>query len=163
MERLLLTLAVLAVFGLAVWGMRRGWLRKAREQSARYEPFPAVPEDLGSELATAKGLYVATTPTGRWQERIVTRGVGMRGPATLRRYDAGVVVDRAGAASFLIPAEAIVGAATGRGMAGKVMGVEGLLVITWRLGDVVVDTGFRADDRAAYPQWIDMLSKGEVA
>lgn len=162
MERFLLTLAVLAVFALALWGMRRGWQRKAREQSARYAPFPAVPDDPGEELAEAEGLYVATTPTGRWQERIVTRGVGMRGPATLHRYAAGVHVDRNGANGFFIPAESIEDVHTGPKMAGKVMGIDGLLVITWRNGDEVLDTGFRGDDRGAYPEWIEALSKGGV-
>jgi hypothetical protein len=159
-DRFLLTLLVLAVFGLAVWGMWRGWRRKAREQSARYDPFPEVPDDLGPELAATKGLYVATTPHGRWQERIVTRGVGMRGPATLHRHDAGIVVDRDGAVSFLIPAESIVDIKTGQKMAGKVMGTDGLLVITWRLGDELLDTGFRGDDLGVYPEWIKIGGAG---
>lgn len=155
MERLALTLLVLAVFLLGVWGMWLGWRRKAREQSARYAPFPQVPEadDLGQELAATDGVYVATTPHGRWQDRIVTRGVGMRGPATLRRYDGGVVVERHGARSFFIPASAITEVTTARKMAGKVMGTDGLLVITWRLGDELLDTGFRGDDMDVYPEW----------
>ncbi|MGH3432498.1 MAG: transporter [Thermocrispum sp.] len=154
MDRVLLTLLVLAVFLLGVWAMWRGWRRKAREQSARFAPFPEVPDDLGPELAKAEGLYVATTPHGRWQERIVTRGTGMRGPATLRRHERGVVVDRHGAKGFFIPADAITGVATGRKMAGKVMGTDGLLVITWRLGEQQLDTGFRGDDLNVYPDWI---------
>lgn len=156
---------VVAVFLLAVYGMWRGWRRKAREQSARYDPFPEVPARLTDPESApgagprdvAKGIYVATTRSGHWQDRIVTRGAGMRGPATLRRYSAGVVVDRTGAPSFFIPAESIVDAKTARGMAGKVMGTDGLLVITWRLGGVDVDTGFRCEDRAVYPQWIHAL------
>lgn len=154
MDRFLLTLLVLAVFLLAVYGMWRGWRRKAREQSAQYAPFPPVPDDLGPELAAAEGLYVATTASGRWQERIVTRGVGLRGKATLRRHESGIVVDRSPAASFLIPAESIVDIQTGQKMAGKVMGTDGLLVITWRLGDQLLDTGFRGDDVDVYPEWI---------
>lgn len=154
MERLLLTLLVVAVFLLAVYGMWRGWRRKAREQSAQYGPFPPIPDELGPELAVTEGLYVATTASGRWQERIVTRGVGLRGKATLRRHERGIVVDRAPAASFLIPAESIVDIQTGQKMAGKVMGTDGLLVITWRLGDQLLDTGFRGDDVDVYPEWI---------
>lgn len=167
MDRFLLTLLVLAFFLLGVWGMRRGWRRKAREQSVVYDPFPEIPADIeGDPLDTAKGIYVATTDAGRWQERIVARGTGMRGPATLGRYATGVVVDRDGAAGFFIPAESIVDVKTAKGMAGKVMGTPGLLVITWRLGERTVDTGFRGDDIAAYPRWIEGLttesSKGET-
>ncbi|MGH3519056.1 MAG: transporter [Haloechinothrix sp.] len=165
MERFGLTMLVLAVFLLAVLGMWRGWRRKAAEQSARYAPFPEVPEHLADPehgfgagpRDVATGIYVATTRSGHWQDRIVARGAGIRGPATLRRYTAGVVVDRHGAPSFFIPAESLLDAKTAKGMAGKVMGTEGLLVITWRLGDVAVDTGFRGDDIADYPQWIHAL------
>ncbi|WP_317494921.1 transporter [Haloechinothrix sp. LS1_15] len=159
MERFLLTMLVLAFFALLVWLMWRGWRRKARHQSAQYPPFPEVPEQLDASAArdTATGVYVATTSAGRWQDRIVARGVGMSGPATLRRYSAGVVVDRDGAPDFFIPAESLVDARLSKGMAGKVMGVDGLLVITWRLGDQLVDTGFRAEDKAAYEHWLRAL------
>lgn len=166
MERFLLTMGMLALFGLVLFGMWRGWRRKAREQSVQYAPFPDIPEHLADPDKSygagprdvATGIYVATTKSGHWQERIVTRGAGIRGPATLRRYTAGVVVDRDGAPSFFIPADSLVDAKTGKGMAGKVMGTDdGLLVITWRLGDKQVDTGFRGDDRSAYPQWIHAL------
>lgn len=163
MDRLLLTLLVLAVFLLALWAMWRGWRRKAREQSARFDPFPEVPDDLGPQLAVTKGLYVATTVSGRWQERIVTRGVGMRGPATLRRHERGIVVDRDGAVGFFIPAEAVTDIRTGQKMAGKVMGTDGLLVITWQLGDELVDTGFRGDDVDVYPDWISSRGIGGAA
>lgn len=39
-------------------------------------------------------------------------------------------------------------------LAGKVIGEGGLLVISWRLGDVLLDTGFRADDKTAHPAWV---------
>ena len=160
MERLALTLLVLAVFLLGVWGMWLGWRRKAREQSARYAPFPQVPEadDLGQELAATDGVYVATTPHGRWQDRIVTRGVGMRAPATVRRYDSGVVVERHGAPSFFIPASAITEVTTARKMAGKVIGTDGLLVITWQHGDRLIDSGFRSDHAAEHTEWVDALT-----
>lgn len=165
MERFVLTLLVIGLFLLVAFGMWRGWRRKAREQSVRYAPFPEVPEHLADpEVArgagprdTATGIYVATTRSGHWQDRIVTRGAGVRGPATLRRYTAGVVVDRDGAPGFFIPAESLVDAKTAKAMAGKVMGTNGLLVITWRLGETLVDTGFRGDDISVYPQWIHAL------
>ncbi|TKG64840.1 PH-like domain-containing protein [Prauserella endophytica] len=160
MERLLLTLLVIAFFALGVYGMWRGWRRQARAQSVRVPPFPEVPEDLGEPLLSAKGLYVATTNAGHWQERVVTRGVGLRGPAVLRLYDEGVEVDRAGTVSFWIPRESIVDVKTAKGMAGKVMGTDSLLVFTWRADDVELDTGFRGDDLAVYPQWINQVKGG---
>lgn len=159
MERFALTLLVLAFFALCAWGMWRGWRRQAREQSARIAPFPDVPEQLGPERDVLRGIYVATTRSGRWQDRIVTRGVGMRGPATLRRYDEGVVVERDGAPSFFVPAGSLRQTTTARGMAGKVMGTDALLVLTWQHDGAEFDTGFRGD-RDAYASWLDVEETG---
>jgi len=166
MERLLLTLVVFAIFVLGLWGMRRSWRRRARSQSAQLPPFPSTPADpvvLGEELLPEnKGLYVSTTTAGDWQDRIVTRGVGMRGRAVLRLYASGVEIDRAGAPGFFIPRESIVEVKRASRIAGKVMGTDSLLVITWRLGETELDTGFRGDDLDVYPQWIEGLSEREI-
>ncbi|MFD2416198.1 PH-like domain-containing protein [Amycolatopsis pigmentata] len=157
MERLVLTLIVLACFALALWGMRLGWRRKAREQSVRVPPFPEIPAEPGEAELETGGLYVSTTTAGNWQDRIVTRGAGMRGRAELRLYPGGIAVDRVGAPGFWIPRESITDIGLGSAIAGKVMGTPGLLVITWRAGDVALDTGFRADDPEVYPQWTEKV------
>ncbi|WP_027928697.1 PH-like domain-containing protein [Amycolatopsis thermoflava] len=163
MERLLLTLLVFACFLLGLWAMRRSWRRRARSQSAQLPPFPQTPAEPGEELLPAnKGLYVSTTTAGDWQDRIVTRGVGLRGRAVLRLYREGVEIDRAGAPGFFIPRESIVEVKRASGIAGKVMGTNSLIVITWRLGDKELDTGFRGDDLDVYPQWIENLSEREI-
>lgn len=160
MERFLLTLAVAAVFVLALYGMWRGWRRQARSQSVRVPPFPSAPDAVGEPLLETAGLYVSTTFAGHWQQRIVTRGMGLRGPAVLRLYADGIEVDRSGAPGFWIPRRSVVAVATAKGMAGKVMGTNSLLVFTWRLGDVELDTGFRGDDLSVYPQWIEHVKGG---
>ncbi|MFC4002334.1 transporter [Prauserella oleivorans] len=160
MERLLLTLLVFALFALGVYGMWRGWRRQARAQSVRIPPFPQRPADPGEPELEAAGLYAATTNAGHWQQRVVTRGAGLRGRATLRLYPGGVEVDRAGAPGFWIPRESITDVTTAKGMAGKVMGTASLLVFTWRVGDVELDTGFRGDDLGVYPQWINKVKGG---
>lgn len=164
MDRLLLTLVFVALLLLCVYGMWRGWRRQARTQSVRIPPFPQRPADPGAPQLEATGLYVATTYAGHWQERIVTRGAGLRGPATLRLHADGIDVDRAGMPGFWIPRAAITAVVTGKGMAGKVMGTDSLLIVTWRAGEgddaVEVDTGFRADDRGVYPEWIDKVKGG---
>lgn len=160
MDRLLLSLLVAAFFALCVYGMWRGWRRQAREQSVEFAPFPETPAQPGEPVLEAHGLYVCSTRAGHWQERIVTRGAGLRTTATLRCYDGGVEVDRVGAPGFWIPRESVVDVATAKGIAGKVMGTNTLLVITWRLGETKVDTGFRGDDVDVYPEWIDALRGG---
>ena len=44
------------------------------------------------------------------------------------------------------------------GLAGKVVGARGLLVVRWRLADWVLDTGFRADDERGYPDWLRAIA-----
>jgi len=43
-----------------------------------------------------------------------------------------------------------------RGIAGKVVARIGVLAIRWRLpSDVEIDTGFRADNRGEYDEWLE--------
>ncbi|WP_298179899.1 transporter [Saccharomonospora sp.] len=160
MDRLLLTLLCLAFFALCLYGMWCGWRRQARAQSVRVPPFPSVPDDPGEPVLETRGVYVSTTMSGHWQDRIVTRGAGLRGPAVVRLYADGVEIDRRGTYGFWIPRDSIVDVRTAKGMAGKVMGTESLLVFTWRLGDVELDTGLRGDDLSVYPQWIEQVKGG---
>ncbi len=157
MERLWLVLAIVAFFLLCLWGMYVGWRRKARSQSVRVPPFPAIPSGPGDVLLESTGVYVATTFAGEWQNRVVTRGAGLRTGAVLRLHDSGVAVERGGAPDFWIPRDAVTGVRRDSKIAGKVMGTDALLVLTWRAGETELDTGFRGDDLDDYPQWIDQL------
>ncbi|MFT7873469.1 MULTISPECIES: PH-like domain-containing protein [Amycolatopsis] len=157
MERFWLVLAIVAFFLLCLWGMYAGWRRKARSQSVQVPPFPEIPADRGAVLLESTGVYLATTFAGEWQNRVVTRGAGLRTSASWRLHDGGVAVERGGAPDFWIPRDAVTGVRRDTKIAGKVMGTDALLVVTWRLGDVELDTGFRGDDLDDYPQWIEQL------
>lgn len=156
MERYWLTLAVLAVCVLAGYGLLVGWRHRAQRQAGLPE-LPSVPEDFGPELATAlTGLYVCTTTAGNWQDRIVARGLGRRANATAELTADGVLIDRIDDDAIFLPAGSLTAVGTAPGIAGKVMGLpNGVLIISWRLGDVELDSGFRADDPALQPAWID--------
>lgn len=161
MTRLLLVLALLAVFALAVWGMRRGWLARAARQGDLDAP-PAPPSDLGAQLlGPLSGLYVGSTMAGSWQDRIVAGGLGVRADATARLHARGVIIERKASPPVFIPVASILEASLAPGLAGKVIGQGGLLVIRWRLGGEQVDTGLRADDKTKYPEWVAAL-KGLV-
>ncbi|WP_406629561.1 transporter [Amycolatopsis sp. WGS_07] len=162
MERLLLTLGIVVFFLLCLWGMRIGWKRKARSQSAVVPPFPEIPADPGEFQLESTGVYLSTTTAGNWQDRIVTRGAGLRTGAVWRLHPDGIAVERGGAPDFWIPRASVTGVRRDSRIAGKVMGTDALLVITWRLGDVELDTGFRGDDLDDYPQWIEKLSDHDI-
>ena len=156
MERFWLTLAVLAVCVLAGFGLLVGWRHRAQRQAGLPE-LPSVPEDFGPALATAlTGLYVSTTTAGNWQDRIVARGLGRRANATAELTADGVLIDRIDDEAIFLPAGSLTAVGTAPGIAGKVMGLpNGVLIISWRLGDVELDSGFRADDPALQAAWID--------
>lgn len=142
--RLLLTLAVLAVIGLAVWGMRRGWLRRAARQSD--VPAPATPPPGLSPAAAVAGTYVATTTAGDLLDRIVVHGLGNRGRADLTVRTEGVLIDRVGEPTLWIPTESLRAVRLGSGQAQKAYEAGGLILVRWVLGPREVETGFRADD-----------------
>jgi hypothetical protein len=162
--RALLTIACLAVLALAVWGLRVGWRHRAGRQSD-LPPLPRRPAQPGAVLAQAEtGLYVGTTYASSWQDRVVAQGLGARAAAALRVYPSGVAFDREGAELIFVPATAVVEARLAPGLAGKVVGAGGLFVVRWRLGEQVLDSGFRADDKAAYPALVRAVNElAEVA
>ena len=158
MIRLLLCLAVVAFFVLCAAAMRWGWRNRARRQS--YLPqLPAPPEHFAGEplLPAMTGVYASTTTAGDWQDRIVADGIGMRSGVEATLYAEGLLLDRIGARPLWIPAAALLDARTGKAMAGKVMGVDGLLVVRWLAGEYELDTGLLADDKNRYDDWITAI------
>jgi len=161
-----LVLVVLAVFVLCAAAMWWGWRNRARRQAAMLPPFPDVPAwwregEAGHAplLPVASGVYVGTTTAGDWQDRIAVGDIGFRSAAELALYDSGLLVSRTGASPLWIPAEALREARTDRALAGKVMSADGLLVVRWQLGDHLLDTGFRGDDKDSYQRWVAELGR----
>ncbi|GAB3009833.1 PH-like domain-containing protein [Saccharothrix stipae] len=157
MTRVLLSLAVLAIFLLCLYGMWRGWRRRARRQAGVLPEFPRPPAETGATMLETTGVYVGTTIGDDWQDRVAVGDIGHRAEATLKLTETGVLVERTGASALWIPTAQVDGARTARGLAGKVMTADGLLVVRWHLGDRVFDTGFRGDDKDVYEQWVQAL------
>jgi hypothetical protein len=157
MIRLILVLVCLAVLALTLLAMRRGWRNRMDRQSV-LPPLPGRPADLGTELLRADGLYVGTTYSTSWQDRVVHAGLGERAAASAVLSTAGLAIDRDGAAAIFIPRRAFVEARLA-----KVMGEGGLLVLRWRLGAAELDTAFRADDKTTYPAWVAAINERAAA
>ncbi|HEY2792713.1 MAG TPA: transporter [Micromonosporaceae bacterium] len=158
MTRVVLVLVCVAVVALALWGMRAGWRNRMTRQ-ATLPRLPVPPDELGAEQIRVSGLYVGTTFSSSWQDRVVHDGLGPRADADAVVYPSGTVIERAGAAPVFIPAAQIVMARLAPGLAGKVTGAGGLLVVRWLLGDVELDTAFRADDKTAYQQILATINR----
>ena len=94
-----------------------------------------------------EGTYVSTTTAENRLERVTVEGLGNRAKATLivSRGDADelVRIDRQGEATVVIPAARLRSARRERGMVGKFVGGNRLVVLQWRAenGDLY-ETGF---------------------
>ncbi len=157
--RLALTAAVLAVIGLAIWGMLRGW--RAREaRQADLPELPAAPVEVLAEVRESgvAGQYVATTTSGDLLDRIVAHGLGHRGRAVLRAGEQGVLIQRIGEVDLWIPRADLRAVRLGSGQAQKAFEAGGVILISWQLGDRTIDTGFRADDPELHITTAEALS-----
>ena len=74
--------------------------------------------------------------------------------------DSGVLFSRVGAPDVYIAAPALRGVRLESGMAGKFVESGGLVVVTWKHGERLMDTGFRpraADDRDGLVEAVESL------
>jgi hypothetical protein len=150
----LVLVAVLVGLYALMWA---GWRRRGRKHDVPPLP-PSEPGTRTVRLA-ADARYHGSTVAGDWLDRVVARGLGTRSAARLELSDAGLDVLRADE-PFRIPAAALRGARHDQGIAGKVVPPHGLMVVTWRHGDLLLDSGFRLVDggAAAHEEWVAALS-----
>ncbi|KIQ17388.1 PH-like domain-containing protein [Rhodococcus sp. MEB064] len=157
MDRVLLVAGFLvfwaAMIALILWG----WRNRQKRQSDAIGTLPSAPDALGDvRVASCTGLYVGSTLAPSWQNRIAVGDIGHRATGTLTRYETGILLERHGETDIWMPQDALRAIRTERGLAGKVMTKDGLLVVRWELPTgTEIDTGFRADDKSVYPDWVD--------
>lgn len=156
-DRVLLTVATLLVaVGFSLL-MLRGWRSRQRRQSDLPPP-PPGPDDPGSVVVGAvPGLFVGTTTEHDWLDRIAVHDLSHRAAGWLTVRSTGVVVEREGLADLHLPYDVLLDAGTTDALAGKVVGRDGLLVLTWQLGPRTLRTGFRADDHSAHRRLADAV------
>lgn len=154
-QRVLYGAILLALVPVAYLLMRRGWRRRRSQGESAGLPQPAVPPEPAPDEELAEAVYVSTAVAGRPFERVVVHGLGTRsgagvgviGGAAGGADDRAVVVRRDGAPSLLVPAASLVGVGRSRGQVGKfVAGRGGLVVMTWRLGEMELDTALHLRD-----------------
>jgi hypothetical protein len=69
--------------------------------------------------------------------------LGIRTNAVVQVHEGGVLIARSGAPDIFVAADRLDGVRLESGMAGKFVESGGLIVLSWRLGEQPVDTGFR--------------------
>src|SRR6476646_7344145 len=156
MERVLWVVGLVALWALLIGLMYRGWRNRAARQAPQIGELPTVPDELGAQVVEqTTGLYVGSTIAPSWQDRIAVGDLGHRATATITRFEKGILLERSGASAIWIPQDAIRAVRTERGLAGKVMTKDGVLVVRWQLPTgTEIDTGFRGDDKTVYPEWV---------
>lgn len=144
------TLAVIILIGMVIVAlliMRAGWNARARRTAEFVPTLPVAPVSLGRSLfGPVTMTYVSTTRAGDWLERITANGLGVRSRAQVEVFDAGVQIVRTGAPDLFVPTSALRDVTVGPGIAGKVVGGDGIVVLTWQAtpdDPRGVDTGLR--------------------
>lgn len=150
----LIVLAAVVVIWAGMWW---GWRNRTRRQADIVEPQWLTDQPAAGD--TIEGSYLATTRRGDWLDRITAHGLGMPTRVTVAVDDGGLLVDRHHGRGWRIPAADLLGVRRDRGIAQKVREPDGIVVISWRLGDVELDTGIRPDDPDGGPRIEDAVTE----
>jgi hypothetical protein len=126
------------------------WLRKQRRHTSAavaVEGGDAPARGPEGSAVVAEGTYISTTSAESRLERVAVAGLGNRAKATLtvRRGapDELIRYDRQGESGVVIPAARLLHVRRDRGMAGKFVGANRLLVVQWRADDgSIYETSF---------------------
>ena len=156
-----LAVIVLVAALLLLWRMMfMGYRGKALRQK-RDLPRPIGSRDWKGLSRSLEGVYVSTTDAENALDRIAAHGLGSRSAVQVGFVEEGIGFLRQGARSFVVPLADVVGVGHGPGMVGKWIGKEkGLVVLRWKLGDRVVDTGVRPRhpaEGAAFAEQVEEL------
>jgi hypothetical protein len=159
---LLIVLAIFLVLFVTLIGRRR-LAQRTTTLVPRPPEVPGTDQTGVDQTGTVRfgpleAVYVSTTLHGDWLARVGAHGLGDRSNAFVSVHDGGVLVEREGADDLWVPVHAIRSTSLAPGMAGKYVGADGLVVLTWAVPEAddvaaaLVDTGLRtrrAEDRGA--------------
>ena len=162
-QRLLLVGIMVVLIGLTFAAMRRGWRRRQARQSHIPAPMSAPPATWRPSGAAVDGLFLGTALSGDWLDRVAVHDLGVRSRGSISWGSGGVHIEREGAPGIFIDKPLAVRGDSG--IAGTVRAKGSVVVISYRLGDAVVESGFRADVGADHVAVLDgvMAMVGERA
>jgi hypothetical protein len=158
MTRLQAVGVLLVALGLIYGLLYVAWLRKQRRHTsaavaagARDAGTPGAGDSSASQPAGAQlvveGTYVSTTTAVSRLERVTVEGLGNRARATLTvtrgNPEELVRIERQGESTVVVTAGRLVSVRRDRGMVGKFVGSNRMLVLQWRADDdTLYETGF---------------------
>lgn len=144
MDRLTPTIVIVVFVLLVFTGLALGW-RARRRRQAGLPALDAPPSYLGAPLIADDVFYVATTVAEAPTDRIAVRGLGFRSRAAVTVFPEGVLLGIAGQPDAFIPSAAITGIGRATWTIDRVVGRDGLVVVTWMLGATAVDTYLKSE------------------
>ena len=153
---LIFAAVLVVVITVVIQLMMRAWQRRSQQQAELIGVLPVVPGEVGAAIITTRGHYCGSVMAPGWNERIAAGDLGYRSKAVLTRYAGGIMVERHRAHPIWIPQDSITAIRMERRMAGRVAARVGILAIRWRLpSGAEIDTGFRANHRDEYAEWLE--------
>ena len=144
--RTVLTLIVIAIILLSVYGMFRGWRKKNRAGLAPIQT--AAPHGANAISPKVAARFAGTTTSGNWLDRITNYELGTPRGIDFQVFDQGMFFTDSQEFNLWINKDQITQVRTGRGIAGDVVEKDGMLIITWQLGETHLDTGVRVSRHA---------------
>jgi len=141
--------AVLVMVGVALLilvAMLWGWRRRRRRDAGLQAPLGDIPA--GAEvLATAEGLYVATTAHDRPLDRLSIRPLAFRSRVTVTVTSAGVALDMPGAPRVFVARDRLRAVGRATWTIDRVVEPGGLPFLAWKVtDDLTADSYFRVQD-----------------
>jgi hypothetical protein len=148
-----LTLFFVVVLGLIYFAMRKNWEKKSQQDSYLVDPQNISQR---KEMISYFGTYIATTYANDWLHRVHAHGLALTSKAQLKFFEDGIGLQLA-SKDFFIPFEDIISLSSTHALAGKVFETDGLIAITWKLGEVAVVSGFRTERTSDH---LEILTRG---
>ncbi|MDM4764027.1 hypothetical protein QT381_13510 [Galbitalea sp. SE-J8] len=144
MDKAIGAIVIVAIIVVVFSLMALSWRRRRRRQDA-FDAVVAAPASEGRALATAGGLYLATTPRGDRLDRVVVGGLGFRARLAVSVHADGVRLPLPDG-TVLIPAADLIEVGTASWAIDRGMEPGGITVVSWRLGDRDVESFLRFDE-----------------
>ena len=155
---LIFAAVLVVVIAVVIQLMMRGWRRRAQRQQELIGNLPGIARRSGlGELSVPAACIVGSHDVAPdWNERITAGDLGYRSKAVLTRYPEGIMLERirghpdldSAGIDHRHPHRA-------RHAPERLSARNGILAIRWRLpSGVEIDTGFRADHRGEYADWL---------
>jgi len=153
-SRIILTLAVIAIIGLVIWGMRRAWLGKAKKFANLPAPQTEVPANSIAVTSEFAARFAGSTANDQWLNRITAYSLGTPRGVVASVHSDGIFIKDADDFRLWLPKADLTEVRTGRGIAGDVVEPAGMVILTWLLGEQSVDTGLRINRNSDHEEFL---------